>query len=155
MFQQAIDSFAGITLLQILAFLIPFIIAIWIDLRAHRGGKAVSMGDAALWSVIWILCALSFGAFVFLDRGPEAASLYITGYVLEKALAVDNLFAFFLIFKSFGLTLEQNQPLQHRILYWVRILNLVITAPVEIWRNPAGALRERIVSLHFLPRSWS
>lgn len=118
MFQQAIDSFAGITLLQILAFLIPFVIAIWIDLRAHRGGKAVSMGDAALWSVIWIVCALSFGAFVFWDRGPEAASLYITGYVLEKALAVDNLFAFFLIFKSFGLTLEQNQPLQHRILYW-------------------------------------
>ena len=118
MFQQALDSFAGITLLQILAFLIPFIIAIWIDLRAHRGGKTVTMGDAALWSVIWILCALSFGGFVFWNRGPEAASLYITGYVLEKALAVDNLFAFFLIFKSFGLTLEQNQPLQHRILYW-------------------------------------
>jgi tellurite resistance protein TerC len=38
--------------------------------------------------------------------------------VLEKALAVDNLFAFFLIFKSFGLTQAQNQPLQHRILYW-------------------------------------
>ena len=118
MFQQALDSFAGITLLQILAFLIPFIIAIGIDLRAHQGGKTVSMGDAALWSVIWILCALSFGGFVFWNRGPEAASLYITGYVLEKALAVDNLFAFFLIFKSFGLTLEQNQPLQHRILYW-------------------------------------
>jgi tellurite resistance protein TerC len=118
MFQQALDSFAGITLLQILAFLIPFIIAIWIDLRAHRGGKAVSMGDAALWSAIWILCAMSFGVFVFWDRGSEAASLYITGYVLEKALAVDNLFAFFLIFKSFGLTLEHNQPLQHRILYW-------------------------------------
>jgi tellurite resistance protein TerC len=38
--------------------------------------------------------------------------------VLEKALAVDNLFAFYLIFKSFGLTVERNQPLQHRILYW-------------------------------------
>ena len=118
MFQQAIDSFAGITLVQILGFLIPFLIAIWVDLRVHRGGKTVTMGDAAIWSVIWILCALSFGTFVFWNRGAEAASLYITGYVLEKALAVDNLFAFFLIFKSFGLTLEQNQPLQHRILYW-------------------------------------
>lgn len=116
--EQAIDSFAEITIFQVLAFLIPFVIAILVDLRAHRGGKTVSMRDAVSWSVIWILCALSFGAFVFWNRGPEAASLYFTGYVLEKALAVDNLFAFFLIFKSFGLTLERNQPLQHRILYW-------------------------------------
>lgn len=118
MFQQAIDSFAGITLVQILGFLVPFLTAIWIDLRAHKSGKVVSMTDAAVWSVIWIVCALAFAGFVFRNRGPEAASLYVTGYVLEKALAVDNLFAFFLIFKSFGLTTLQNQPLQHRILYW-------------------------------------
>ncbi len=118
MFQQAIDSFANITVVQIFGFLAPFLTAIWIDLRAHKSGEAVSMKDAAVWSVIWIVCSLAFAGFVFWNRGPEAASLYVTGYVLEKALAVDNLFAFFLIFKSFGLTTEQNQPLQHRILYW-------------------------------------
>ena len=118
MFQQAIDSFSRITIVQILGFLIPFLLAILIDLRAHRSGKIVTMADAASWSVIWIVCALSFGGFIFWNLGAEAASLYITGYVLEKALAVDNLFAFFLIFKSFGLTSPQNQPLQHRILYW-------------------------------------
>jgi tellurite resistance protein TerC len=76
------------------------------------------MKDATIWSLIWITCATIFGGFIYWERGSEAASLYATGYVLEKALAVDNLFAFFLIFKSFGLTLEQNQHLQHRILYW-------------------------------------
>ncbi len=71
-----------------------------------------------MWSAIWVACAMAFAGFIWWERDGEAASLYVTGYVLEKALAVDNLFAFFLIFKSFGLTLEQNQPLQHRILYW-------------------------------------
>ena len=118
MFVHALQAFSGITLLQVSAFLIPFILAIWVDLRAHSSGQAVTMRDAAIWSCIWIFCAFLFGLFVWWDRGAESASLYATGYVLEKALAVDNLFAFFLIFKSFGLTLEENQPLQHRILYW-------------------------------------
>ncbi len=118
MFQQALESFSDITVLEILAFIVPFLIAIWIDLHAHGSGHAVTMKDATIWSLIWIACATAFGVFIWFERSAEAASLYATGYVLEKALAVDNLFAFFLIFKSFGLTLEQNQPLQHRILYW-------------------------------------
>lgn len=118
MLQQALDSFAGITGPEVLAFLVPFLIAIWIDLRSHRAGHAITMKDAAMWSAIWVACAMAFAGFIWWERDGEAASLYVTGYVLEKALAVDNLFAFFLIFKSFGLTQEHNQPLQHRILYW-------------------------------------
>jgi tellurite resistance protein TerC len=118
MLEQSFRSFAGITGLEILAFLVPFVIAIWIDLRSHRAGQAITMKDAAMWSAIWIACAMAFAGFIWWERDGESASLYVTGYVLEKALAVDNLFAFFLIFKSFGLTLEHNQPLQHRILYW-------------------------------------
>ncbi len=116
--QKAIEPFANITLEQLGAFLIPFLIAIWIDLRAHKKEKAISVKDAAGWSFIWVVCALLFAAYIYWSQGAEAGSLYVTGYVLEKALAVDNLFAFFLIFKSFGLTSIQNQPLQHRILYW-------------------------------------
>lgn len=118
MFEQSLEPFAGITLLQVAAFLVPFLIAIWIDLSSHKSGHKITMKDAAMWSTIWVVCALLFAGFVWWDRGPGDASLYVTGYVLEKALAVDNLFAFFLIFKSFGLTLEHNQSLQHRILYW-------------------------------------
>jgi tellurite resistance protein TerC len=115
---KAAEPFAHITMQQLLAFLIPFLIAIWIDLRAHKKEKPITIKDAAGWSLIWVVCALLFAAYVYWSQGAEAGSLYITGYVLEKALAVDNLFAFFLIFKSFGLTTHQNQPLQHRILYW-------------------------------------
>jgi tellurite resistance protein TerC len=116
--QKSIEPFQSITLLQLGAFLVPFILAVWIDLRSHKKGQAITMGDAAKWSAIWVICALLFGGFIYWNQGAEFASLYLTGYVLEKALAVDNLFAFFLIFKSFGLTTIHNQPLQHRILYW-------------------------------------
>jgi tellurite resistance protein TerC len=118
MFNQSLQTFSGITLAQVAAFLVPFILAVWVDLRAHKSGKVVTMKDAAIWSCVWIFCASLFGIYVFWERGAEAASLYATGYVLEKALAIDNLFAFFLIFKSFGLIVQENQPLQHRILYW-------------------------------------
>jgi tellurite resistance protein TerC len=116
--QKAIEPFESITLLQLTVFIVPFVLAILIDLRSHKKGQAISMGDAAKWSAIWVICAMLFGGYIYWDQGAEFASLYLTGYVLEKALAVDNLFAFFLIFKSFGLTTLHNQPLQHRILYW-------------------------------------
>ncbi len=76
------------------------------------------MRDAGIWSIIWVICSLAFGIYIWFDRDLGQALTYLHGYALEKALAVDNLFAFYLIFKSFGLTAEQNQPLQHRILYW-------------------------------------
>lgn len=116
--QRSLDAFSSITGLEIAVFLVPFLIAIFIDLNSHRKGHAITMKDAAIWSMIWVVCSAAFAGFVWWHRGAEAASLYATGYVLEKALAVDNLFAFYLIFKSFGLIAENNQHFQHRILYW-------------------------------------
>lgn len=117
-FEQSMQNFSSITWLEIAVFLVPFIIAIVIDLTSHKKGHAITMRDAAMWSVIWVICSMLFAVFIWYQRGGTATSLYVTGYVLEKALAIDNLFAFFLIFKSFGLIAEQNQHLQHRILYW-------------------------------------
>lgn len=117
-FLKSKESFDGITWQNLLAFLIPFLTAVWIDLRSHKKGQAITMRDAAFWSLIWVLCAAAFGGYLWWHLGLESASLYATGYVLEKALAVDNLFAFFLIFKSFGLCIENRQHFQHRILYW-------------------------------------
>ena len=117
--QTAFQAFANITLVDILVFLIPFLAAVVIDLRAHKSSKEpVSLRDAAIWSLIWVLCSMAFGAYVWAVRGPKDGSLFAMGYVLEKALAVDNLFAFYLIFKSFGLTQHDSQHHQHRILYW-------------------------------------
>jgi tellurite resistance protein TerC len=118
MFQKSLDSFSAITLHEILAFLVPFVLAVFIDLKTHKKGTVISMKDAALWSLIWIVCAITFAGYIWQSRGFGSASLYMTGYVLEKALAVDNLFAFYLIFKSFGLTHGEQQAHQHRILYW-------------------------------------
>ncbi|MDB6076409.1 MAG: tellurium resistance protein TerC, partial [Akkermansiaceae bacterium] len=86
--------------------------------KAHKKAHAVTIKDATIWSVIWIACAMAFGCFVYWNQGRGAASGYLTGYVMEKALAIDNLFAFFLIFKSFGLATPRYQPFQHMILYW-------------------------------------
>lgn len=135
MFQESLTAFKAISLLDILAFLIPFIAAVTIDLLSHKKGHKITMGNAIMWSLIWIGCAAAFSGYIWwsYDQNPRterfgdtvrilsgagAVSLYATGYVLEKALALDNLFAFYLIFKSFGLTQDQNQHHQHRILYW-------------------------------------
>ena len=118
MFDQALAAFSRITLLEIFAFLIPFVIAVMIDLGSHKKGEVITMRNAALWSLVWVACSAAFAGFIWWARGAEMASLFITGYVLEKALAVDNLFAFYLIFKSFGLTQTTTQHFQHKILYW-------------------------------------
>lgn len=115
---ESLEGFSRITPLEIAVFVVPFVLAILIDLGSHKSGKAITMRDAAKWSLIWVLCSAVFGGFIWWNRGPDAAALYTQGYVLEKALAVDNLFAFYLIFKSFGLTLPHTQHFQHRILYW-------------------------------------
>lgn len=115
---SSLQSFQGITLLEILAFIIPFLAAVIIDIRSHKPGQEITMKNAAFWSVIWVICASIFGVFIYFVRGTEATALYASGYVLEKALAIDNLFAFYLIFKSFGLTQEHTQHFQHKILYW-------------------------------------
>ena len=117
-FTSSFAAFSAITPLEIFAFLIPFVIAVWVDLRQHGKGQDITMKDAASWSIVWVLCSMAFAGFVYYSRGLESASLYVTGYALEKALAIDNLFAFFLIFKSFGLVTEKNQHFQHKILYW-------------------------------------
>lgn len=118
MFDQALAAFSRITLLEIFAFLIPFVIAVAIDLGSHKKGEVITMRNAAMWSLVWVACSAAFAGFIWWARGAEMASLFTTGYVLEKALAVDNLFAFYLIFKSFGLTQTTNQHFQHKILYW-------------------------------------
>jgi tellurite resistance protein TerC len=135
MFDDSISAFKAITTLDILAFLVPFVVAVAIDLLTHKKGHTITMGNALKWSLIWVACAAAFSGYIYwsfeshprMERfggtmreltGAGAVSLYATGYVLEKALALDNLFAFYLIFKSFGLTQPQNQHYQHRILYW-------------------------------------
>jgi len=80
----------------------------------HRQAHEVSMKEAAGWSVVWITLAMIFNFGVYRIIGPEAGLEFLTGYLIEKALSVDNIFVFVLIFSYF----KTPPQYQHRILFW-------------------------------------
>lgn len=98
--------------------------AIAIDLFAHRNNKKITLTNATLWSLFWVLVALLFACYLYLHHGNEIASLFITGYVLEKALSVDNLFVIMSIFSWFAVP----NRYRHRLLYWGVIGAIVFRA---------------------------
>jgi len=95
---------------------IAFVLAMLaIDLGVfQRKAHAISMKEAAGWTVVWIALALVFNVVVYFWRGGETAAAFFTGYIIEKALSVDNLFVFALIFTFFGVP----RTYQHRVLFW-------------------------------------
>jgi tellurite resistance protein TerC len=80
----------------------------------HRKAHEVRTKEAAIWSGVWIALALAFGTGLYTLAGPRAGLEFLTGYLLEKALSVDNLFVFVLIFGYFGIPRKD----QHRVLFW-------------------------------------
>ena len=98
----------------VIVFVVLAVAALLIDLLAHRGDKAISLKSAALWSVFWVATALGFAAFLYFHHGQEVASLFVTGYALEKVLSVDNLFVMMAIFAWF----KVPDGYRHRVLYW-------------------------------------
>ncbi|MBZ8978713.1 tellurium resistance membrane protein TerC, partial [Escherichia coli] len=88
--------------------------AIFIDLFMHRDDKLISLKSAALWSVFWVVVAMAFAGFLYIHHGAEVASLFVTGYALEKVLSVDNLFVMMAIFSWFAVP----DRYRHRVLYW-------------------------------------
>src|SRR5580692_9683672 len=80
----------------------------------HRRGRVVRSREALAWSAIWIALAGTFAGLIFLWQGRQVALEFVTGYVLELSLSVDNLFIFLVIFRYFSVP-EQHQ---HRVLFW-------------------------------------
>jgi tellurite resistance protein TerC len=81
---------------------------------AHKKAHEVKPLEAAIWSTIWIGTALAFNYFLYLHKGPTTALEFLTGYLIEKALSLDNVFVILLIFSSFSIPLKY----QHRVLFW-------------------------------------
>ena len=100
----------------LLAVFVAFIVvALTLDLGVfHREAHVVRPREALGWSIAWIALALVFGAGVFVVRGSDDGVAYLTGYLIEKSLSVDNVFVFSLIFGAFAVPRE----LQHRVLFW-------------------------------------
>jgi tellurite resistance protein TerC len=80
----------------------------------HRKARAISLGGALWLSLLYIVLALLFAAGVFWFRGTEAGFQFLTGYLVEKSLSLDNIFVFYLLFSSFSVPAEY----QHRVLFW-------------------------------------
>jgi tellurite resistance protein TerC len=105
---------------------IAFVLAMLaIDLGIfHRKAHAVGMKEAAVWSAVWVGLAAVFNVVVYFRFGPERALEFTTGYLLEKALAVDNIFVFVVIFAAFAVPAIY----QHRVLFWGVLGALVMRA---------------------------
>jgi tellurite resistance protein TerC len=78
--------------------------------QAHR----ITIKEASLWSIFLVSTALSFAAFLYFYLSPEKSLEFLTGYLIEEALSVDNVFVFVLIFAYFRVPPEY----QHRVLFW-------------------------------------
>lgn len=90
----------------------------------HRKAHEVPLKEALVWSVVWITLALVFNVGVYYWFGTEPALQFLTGYLIEKALSVDNLFVFLVIFGYFGVP----KAYQHRVLFWGILGALVMRA---------------------------
>lgn len=101
----------------IATFMTVFAVSLWIDIRSHKGEK-LSLKNAATWSLIWIGVALAFAIPTGMMLGREKSSLYLTGWMLEKTLAIDNLIAFIAIFSCFGLSARGNTHILYKVLHW-------------------------------------
>jgi len=111
----------GFPVETLLIFFGIVILFVWLDLRLHRNDTEISLINATVWSVFWILLAVIFYFYLRQRFGSEYASLFLSGYVLERSLSVDNLMVFMAIFASFGI----KGALQHRVLY-LGILGAVV-----------------------------
>ena len=106
----------------------------------NRRTHAIGMREALGWSVFWIVLSLSFNYLVYRTMGHDAGLQWLTGYLIEKALSMDNLFVFLLIFTYFKVPGEY----QHRILFWGVLGALVLRAGFIL----AGAAL--LAKFHFL-----
>ncbi|MGY1682804.1 TerC family protein [Geodermatophilus sp. SYSU D01176] len=84
-----------------------------VDLFAHRRAHVIGVREAAGWSALWVLIGIGFGAWVWWAHGAEFGQQYFAGYLIEKSLAVDNVFVWAIVFTFFAVPREY----QHRVLF--------------------------------------
>jgi tellurite resistance protein TerC len=97
----------------------------------HRRDHVVTVRESFIWTAVWIVLAMAFMAFVYYryetilpGRGTGAALEFLTGYLIEKSLSIDNVFVFLLIFSYFNVAAQY----QHRVLFWGIIGALIFRA---------------------------
>src|SRR6202051_743343 len=103
------------TLSRWVFFNIFVLVAVALDLGVfHRRPHKIGLRESAIWSGVWVSVSLLFGVGVFWFLGHQPALEFFTGYLIEKALSIDNLFLFLVIFSAFSV----DERVQHRLLQW-------------------------------------
>lgn len=98
----------------------------------HRKSHEVSTKEALTWTIVWIMLALVFNGILYLWKGERQALEFFTGYLIEKALSVDNIFVFIMIFSYF----QVPPKYQHKVLFW-GILGALVMRVIFIFAGVA------------------
>ncbi|MFN8254524.1 MAG: TerC family protein [Bacteroidales bacterium] len=98
----------------------------------HRKAHEVKIKEAITWSIVWIALALLFNYGVYYFQGREKALEFLTAYLIEKSLSIDNLFVFIMVFGFFNIKNEY----QHKVLFW-GILGALIMRVIFIFAGVA------------------
>lgn len=116
-----------------IGFVVFILLVLLLDLGVfHKKSHTVGFKESIIWSAIWIALALVFSLLLNMWKGPDDAMLFLTGYVIEKSLSVDNLFVFLLIFSFF----KVPDQYQHKVLFY-GILGALIMRAFFIWAGIA------------------
>ena len=119
---MSIDIFSWILFIGIIFVMLALDLFLF-----HRKARHVSVREAVYWSLFWIGLALLFNIYVYFAKGRVAALNFLTGYLVEESLSIDNLFVFLLIFDYF-LTPKTSY---HKVLFW-GILGAIIMRAIFI-----------------------
>src|ERR1700759_3815260 len=87
---------------------------VWVDLRLFAPGREPRLGEAVAWSVGWLGLGLGVAVGVWAVAGPSDAGEYVAVYLVERALSLDNLFVFLILFAAFAVPRERRS----RLLLW-------------------------------------
>lgn len=110
-----------------LVFATIVVVSLVLDLVSHRGGHGLTRRSAIAWSIVWIVSALLFAGWVWINMGGTHAQDFVAAYLMEKSLSVDNLFVFMVVFGRLGIPPAE----QHRVLFW-GILGALVARAVFI-----------------------
>ncbi|HEX2921345.1 MAG TPA: TerC family protein [Bacteroidales bacterium] len=116
-----------------IGFFVFIFIMLALDLGVfHKKTHKVPVKEAIIWVTVWITLAFLFNLFIFFEFGKTKALEFLTGYVIEYSLSVDNIFVFILIFSYFGV----KDQYQHKVLFW-GILGALIMRGIFIFAGVA------------------
>jgi tellurite resistance protein TerC len=106
---MSVDIWVWLALIAFIAVLLALDLFVF-----HREAHEVSFREATVFSAVWVAIGVGFGVLILVWQGAETGGEYFAGYLIEKALSVDNVFVFAMLFAYFAVPPEY----QHRVLFW-------------------------------------